>query len=352
MGNKFKLSDMMPNAWFYKLRDMSRSRKRNSSKGVKKNKVTSPTTSTSTSQMSQQRYSNFFAIEPHRAGKLYLYNSPIHSKHSEIPFTDSPRRSSKRRSRRKAIYKPSPKVISPIESSSESNLHEYATSDSENDKFTVPDHFPNGLASDCSCRISSSTNDIIIDMKNESFTEKLDEFDTISQLGLAPIFTKPVKFNDDYKVIESTHEFIRSTKLDELKTHQLKEKNRRTKRERKTSPISRVSSANSTGIRLRVNSPKLANKKVQGYARKSVSCKDSSLSADFPEGFAVVKSSFDPQRDFKESMVEMIMENNIRESKDLENLLACYLSLNSGEYHELIVKAFEQIWYDRAQLKM
>lgn len=160
MGNKFKLSDMMPNAWFYKLRDMSRSRKRNSSKGVKKNKVTSPTTSTSTSQMSQQRYSNFFAIEPHRAGKLYLYNSPIHSKHSEIPFTDSPRRSSKRRSRRKAIYKPSPKVISPIESSSESNLHEYATSDSESDKFTVPDHFPNGLASDCSCRISSSTNDI------------------------------------------------------------------------------------------------------------------------------------------------------------------------------------------------
>jgi len=63
----------------------------------------------------------------------------------------------------------------------------------------------NGLASECSCRVSSSTDDIIIDMKNEPFTgnsENLDGLDTISQLGLAPILTKLVKFDD--KVIEAT----------------------------------------------------------------------------------------------------------------------------------------------------
>ncbi|TKY47244.1 Transcription repressor OFP2 [Spatholobus suberectus] len=376
-NNRFRLSDMMPNAWFYKLKDMSKSRKRNGPH-VMKNKVTSPTTS--------QRYSHYISTEPNIAGKLY--NSPIYTKHSDNTFTDSPRRSSKRRAKRKTIYKPSPTFVSspviesfschstnnwikpnqpespdyyrsPLESSSESNFHEYVSSESECDKYTLPDLL-NGLASECSCRVSSSTNDIIIDMKNEPFTgnsENLDGFDTISQLGLAPILTKPVKFDD--KVIEAT-ELRRSTKFDELKAHQSlsvkvsKEESRRTKRERKTSPVARISSANSTGIRLRVNSPKLASKKVQAYARRSVSSKacKASMNAGFPEGFAVVKSSLDPQRDFRESMVEMIDENNIHESKDLENLLACYLSLNSREYHDLIVKAFEQIWYDMAQLRM
>ncbi|WJX63748.1 hypothetical protein P8452_48601 [Trifolium repens] len=168
-----------------------------------------------------------------------------------------------------------------------------------------------------SCRVSSSTNDIIIDMNNESFqgnSKNLDGFDAFSQHGLAPILTKQVKFDD--KKIESR------------------------------------------SIKLRVNSPKLVNKKIQAYGRKSVSSSLSSGSkvsrndGGFVDGFAVVKSSIDPISDFKESMVEMIVENNIRGSKDLENLLACYLSLNSSEYHDVIVKAFEQIWYDMAQLRM
>ncbi|ESW18861.1 hypothetical protein PHAVU_006G077000 [Phaseolus vulgaris] len=381
-NNRFRLSDMMPNAWFYKLKDMSKSRKKNGPHVMKNKVITSPTTS----QRSQPRYSHCFSIEPNIAGKLY--NSPIYTKHSDNIFIDSPRRSSKRRTKRKTIYKPSPTVVSsPViesfschstnwikpnqpqspdyylsssESSSESNFHEYVSSESDEcDKFTIPDLL-NGVASECSCRVSSSTNDIIIDMKNEPFTgncENLDGFDTISQLGLPPILTKPVKFDD--KVIEAI-ELRRSTKFDEVKSHQSlavkvsKEESSRTKRERKTSPVSRISSANSTGIRLRVNSPKLASKKVQAYARRSVSSKAGKASVDtgFPEGFAVVKSSLDPQRDFRESMVEMIVENNIRASKDLENLLACYLSLNSREYHDLIVKAFEQIWYDMALLGM
>ena len=43
------------------------------------------------------------------------------------------------------------------------------------------------------------------------------------------------------------------------------------------------------------------------------------------EGFAVVKSSFDLQKDFGDSMVEMVVDNNIRASRHLE-LFACYFS--------------------------
>ena len=378
-NNKFKLSDMIPNAWFYKLKDMSKSRKRNGPHAAK-NKVTSPTIS----QKSLPRYSNYFSNEPFRAGKLY--NTPIHTKDFDIPFIDSPRVSSKRRSRRKTIYKPSPTIASSsfiassnydstnnwtkpyqvqspdynassIETSSESDLHEYVYSESECDSFSVPDLL-NGIDSNCSCRVSSSTNDIIIDMNNEPFignSEKLDGFDTMSQLGLAPILTKPVRFDD--KVIEAT-ELRSSTELEELQVDESlyaktgKEESSRSQRRRKSSH--RRLSTSSTGIRLRVNSPKLASRKIQAYARRSVSSSGSKASrnAGFPEGFAVVKSSFDPQSDFRDSMLEMIVENNIRASKDLEDLLACYLSLNSSEFHDLIVKAFEQIWFNMAQLRM
>lgn len=375
-NNRFKLSDMMPNAWFYKLKDMSRSRNRNGSH-VMKSKVSSPTTS----QRSLPRYSHYFSTEPIRTGKLY--NTPIHTRDLDMPFTDSPTRSSKRRTRRKTIYKPSPTVVSSsflptsnydsidhwikpyqdqsppdydvssVESSSESDLHEYAYSESECDSFSVPDLL-NGMAPNGSCRVSSSTNDIIIDMNNDSFlgnSENQDGFDAISELGLPPILTKPVNFDD--KVIEATE--LRSYELQYDQSFSIeinKEEDSRTQRRRKSSH--RKPFSNSSGIRLRINSPKLASRKIQACARRSVSSTASraSRSTGFPDGFAVVKSSFDPQSDFRESMVEMIVENNIRASKDLEDLLACYLSLNSSEYHDLIVKAFEQIWFDLAQLRM
>lgn len=65
----------------------------------------------------------------------------------------------------------------------------------------------------------------------------------------------------------------------------------------------------------------------------------------------MVKSSRDPQKDFRESMVEMIVQNNLMASKDLEDLLACYLSLNSDEYHDVIIKVFKQIWFDLIHLR-
>ncbi|XP_068667154.1 transcription repressor OFP5-like [Aristolochia californica] len=64
------------------------------------------------------------------------------------------------------------------------------------------------------------------------------------------------------------------------------------------------------------------------------------------ESFAVVKSSVDPQKDFRDSMVEMIAEKEIGRPEELESLLACYLSLNPSEFHDVIVKVFRQVWFD------
>lgn len=62
--------------------------------------------------------------------------------------------------------------------------------------------------------------------------------------------------------------------------------------------------------------------------------------------FAVVKSSSDPQQDFRESMVEMIEEKGIRRREELQELLACYLTLNCDGHHDLIINVFQQVWFE------
>ncbi|XVE69909.1 hypothetical protein DITRI_Ditri10aG0029400 [Diplodiscus trichospermus] len=62
------------------------------------------------------------------------------------------------------------------------------------------------------------------------------------------------------------------------------------------------------------------------------------------ESVAVVKKSEDPYEDFKRSMLEMILEKQMFEAEDLEQLLQCFLSLNSRQYHGIIVEAFSEIW--------
>lgn len=384
MGNyRFRLSDMIPNAWFYKLKDMSKTRKHNSTTTSHHSSMKKPT-STSPPQktpLSQTRYSYYLKTEQQPNRNENFYNSPIHLKASDTHFPEQPRRSSTRRSKRKAVYKPSPKksVISSSVSSGHCSCHAsipqspdyFGSSSSESNSTETQDFhelIPSEFESDqlgasefgsYNCRVSSSTYDTIIDMKNEGPTKKLDGFDMISELELPPILTKPMKFDDHSKANEST-KFRKSTssELKKTKGHRslsvkiVKEErsiSRTQKDQKTTTPLVRKSSATSTGIRLRVNSPRLASKKLHQpfVARKSVS-KNRGIS----ESFAVVKTSLDPQRDFRDSMMEMIVENNIKESKDLEDLLACYLSLNSREYHDLIVKAFEQIWFDMAHIKI
>ena len=62
------------------------------------------------------------------------------------------------------------------------------------------------------------------------------------------------------------------------------------------------------------------------------------------ESVAVVKKSQNPHRDFKKSMLEMILEKQIFEAEDLQELLQCFLSLNSRQYHGVIVQAFSEVW--------
>ncbi|CAN6482230.1 unnamed protein product [Victoria cruziana] len=62
------------------------------------------------------------------------------------------------------------------------------------------------------------------------------------------------------------------------------------------------------------------------------------------DSFAVVKRSRDPYHDFMKSMMEMIMEKEMFDARDLEQLLRCFLSLNAPHHHDVIVRVFSDVW--------
>lgn len=384
MGNpKFRLSDMIPNAWFYKLRDMGKNKNSHTSKKKP------PSLSTTVSQkplFSQPKQPYYYYTWESPKTHPKIQSPPRSFRVSDIDnlFPDLPRRSSKRRSRRKTIYKPSPRrtatssaVAPPLQDS-----FDQSSSDSSFDiNFLVrcpspefdtdnvdPSELLKGLGSEsssCSCDFSSSAADIIIDVKLKSFAksiDKTDAFDTIPVLDLPPILTKPTKSN--HIPDEKAANFSISPQLQEIETLAsqsikiVKEETSRTRKGAKSSKrAARKSASPPSRVKIRTNSPRLASKKTQGQERRSISRNKQSLNSSkkkegISESFAVVKASADPEKDFRESMMEMVVENNIRASKDLENLLACYLTLNSNEYHQLIVKAFEQIWFNIPDLHL
>ncbi|PON83705.1 Ovate protein family, C-terminal [Trema orientale] len=73
-----------------------------------------------------------------------------------------------------------------------------------------------------------------------------------------------------------------------------------------------------------------------------------SLSASLPDGvcgvFAgstcVVKCSTDPISDMRESIMEMIREVGACDWNDIEELVYCYIALNSSDVHDVIIDAF------------
>ncbi|XP_058075312.1 transcription repressor OFP1 [Magnolia sinica] len=384
MGNyRFRLSDMIPNAWFYKLKDMGKPRNQNPSHPTMRKHP--HTTTTPPPHPKHQSSSSNLPI------KHKFHHSPIHPKASDTYFPDTPPRKSKRRSKRRP-----PRRSSSSSSSSSKLLTSSISADcscratlssawkpdspptdcsaSPNSPTPCPtppqpfDHDIPMWSSSCSCRVTSSATDIIIDVDTKrSFTnkiEKFDAFDSISELELPPILTKPPKFDNlilDVKKNEMGPIKVRQScvELEEKNAHGslsmkiLKEGNVKSPAEERSPVIRRSSPSVPQGLKIRSNSPRLASKKIQAYNRKSVSMASSRMRRmSVSESFAVVKSSFDPQRDFRDSMVEMIAENNIRASKDLEDLLACYLSLNSDKYHDVIVKVFQQIWFDLSDIRL
>ncbi|URE29304.1 DUF623 domain containing protein [Musa troglodytarum] len=58
---------------------------------------------------------------------------------------------------------------------------------------------------------------------------------------------------------------------------------------------------------------------------------------------AVVKESSDPYLDFRDSMLQMIVEMEIYAWEDLRDLLHRFLALNAPRHHHLILRAFAEI---------
>ncbi|KAL4312396.1 hypothetical protein GQ457_01G035620 [Hibiscus cannabinus] len=297
MGNyRFKLSDMIPSAWFYKLKDMRRPKTTHLSK--------------ETSQQQPSKSNHHQQLRHFNSRKSYHFSRELVPVDGFYVSPEPPRKSSKKRhySRRRNL-RSSPPPSTVITSSVSTGCSCRDTVWSKGD--SPPDYSASSSSSDES---SSDAADV----------KKIDE---LPELELPPIITKPPKFNDMLKDIK--------------KKHKNKEKN--------TNPVKKHS-VGSSGVRLRTHSPRIGSRRIiQGHGRKIASSSSwswSSKKSGLWESLAVVKSSLDPQRDFRESMVEMILEKNITTSKELEDLLACYLSLNSDEYHEVIINVFKQIWFD------
>lgn len=60
-------------------------------------------------------------------------------------------------------------------------------------------------------------------------------------------------------------------------------------------------------------------------------------------GVAVVKTSDDPYLDFRNSILQMIIENEIYGRDGLYELLRCLLSLNSAYHRDVILRAFADV---------
>ncbi|OIV98546.1 hypothetical protein TanjilG_12132 [Lupinus angustifolius] len=387
MGNnyRFKLSDMIPNAWFYKLKDMGKLRKQTSTTTTtttltsqsRKKKQSSPTPTSSTKHSSKPK-------QPHQyynPRKSYYFtrdlnlntSPPNNQKVSDTNFHEPPRKSTKQRAKRRS----SKSSNSPKQSCSSTPLDlEFRT-----DSVLLPNDESLVLFDEM---VSLSNDDIIIDVDNNSVSRKDDKVeggydDSFSEHVLPPILTKPrTRFNDlvghdaknknkkktkqksrmvadvdfelrlmtldpsnDSSCVKSSN-VVTMCKSDLGESESIKGSLKNKIVNEENASIKEMTNSPSVGggrrLRLRINSPRVRS-------RKSVSSAASGRRS-LSDSFAIVKSSLNPQRDFRESMMEMIEQNNIKSSKDLEDLLACYLSLNSDEYHDLIIKVFKQIWFD------
>ncbi|KAJ6804747.1 transcription repressor OFP2-like [Iris pallida] len=302
--HRFRLSDMLPNAWFYKLKDMNKPHNKNHQPLPKAPPpIQSPPP----------------PLIPNRASYYFPSNSPAHPKafhtaHFLPPDSRSPRNYSTTRPRRKlptaaAAAAASPRLLLPI---SPSTCTRASVSESDSDAHN-------------SYCIRSSTAappppklDVVLDLVG-------------SELELRPILTKPppaAAANPKKKKDNAPNP--KNTTPSSSAAIQPRLLLRSSAARSKSSPA-----VVSPGRKVR-----LAPRRPSGGRSRS------SRRGPLDESFAVVKSSSDPRRDFRESMVEMISENKLTASKDLEDLLACYLALNSNEYHAVIVDVFEEIWLD------
>ena len=60
----------------------------------------------------------------------------------------------------------------------------------------------------------------------------------------------------------------------------------------------------------------------------------------FADSVCAVKYSMDPFSDMRESIMEMIREVGVHDWNEMEELVYCYIALNSSQVHEFIQDAF------------
>lgn len=60
----------------------------------------------------------------------------------------------------------------------------------------------------------------------------------------------------------------------------------------------------------------------------------------FADSLCAVMYSMDPLLDMRESILEMIREVGVHDWNEMEELVYCYIALNSSEVHEFIAHAF------------
>ncbi|XP_010443554.1 PREDICTED: transcription repressor OFP3-like [Camelina sativa] len=307
--HKFRFSDIMPHSWLYKLKGMRRSSRKHHPNSSPKHLSSSDASSSRKLRDPLRRLSS--------------------TAHPQAPNYSPPKSSSfKRKIKRKTVYKPSPRLKL---SSSSSSLHSHVSLTSSRNHRSKPSSSANVISdsavesssdrasspSDQNCSFSRDPKPHSVDIKDNLFVGKPDD---VSEDPSVSRNSSPLRV-----------ETVKEPPFQLRKQQKLKKPNARS----------------SPRIKIRANYPKIARKKTkEGTSPAKWKKKEKGIA----KSFAIVLSSVDPEKDFRESMVEMIVENKMREQKDLEDLLACYLSLNSSEYHVVIIKAFEKTWLQLTHL--
>lgn len=176
--------------------------------------------------------------------------------------------------------------------------------------------------------------------RSEFLIDKINEEESESLISCLARFSEDEKVHSS-STMDSKVKAI-SNFSDKKENRDLTSANRRTlSRVKKVERVRFQSiTENQRGKETKVMSSRMEENR-RGTETKVMSCR---MEEKVKESFALVKKSKDPYEDFKKSMLEMIEEMEMSEAKDLEQLLQCFLALNSRDYHGVIVRAFMEIW--------
>ncbi|KAL9660995.1 hypothetical protein QQ045_025814 [Rhodiola kirilowii] len=89
--------------------------------------------------------------------------------------------------------------------------------------------------------------------------------------------------------------------------------------------------------------PKPQSKRDTGIISPEPKVHIQTTSSAIGSSVATEKASDDPYNDFRQSMLQMIFEKEMCSRDELQELLNCFLKMNSADHHNLIVRAFTEI---------